>query len=280
VVRAVLTGGAAAVAGSAPWMYLIAANARHRSAVPWAVPIMAVYLLLYWRYLVRGWGWPPATAAARRLTARANRVSADVWGPALLAGVLGLVSILLLQGLTSRLVVLPQQSDLDPSQYPSLTVLLWVLMGAVVAGLVEETSFRGYLQRPIERRHGPVIAIMVAGTLFGVAHLTHRDVGLALLPYYVAVSAVYGGLAYLTDSTLPGMVLHAGGNMLSAFDLFARGRSEWQLSTPRAPLVWQEGPDAAFWGNLAALFVAGALTLWAYSALARVTRAARTSDAG
>jgi len=27
-------------------------------------------------------------------------------------------------------------------------------MGAVVAGVVEETSFRGYLQRPIERREG------------------------------------------------------------------------------------------------------------------------------
>jgi hypothetical protein len=37
-------------------------------------------------------------------------------------------------------------------------------------------------------------------------------------------------LAYLTDSTLPSMVLHAGGNIFSAFDLFTRGRSEWQAT--------------------------------------------------
>jgi hypothetical protein len=41
---------------------------------------------------------------------------------------------------------------------------------------------------------------------------------------------VYGMLVYLTDSTLPSMVLHAGGNIFSAFDLFTRGRSEWQAT--------------------------------------------------
>jgi membrane protease YdiL (CAAX protease family) len=61
-------------------------------------------------------------------------------------------------------------------------------------------------------------------TLFGLAHFAHPEVGVLLMPFYLAVAAVYGGLAYLTDSTLPGMVLHAGGNMFSALDLFTRGR--------------------------------------------------------
>ena len=279
LVRAVLAGVVIAAAGTLPWARLLSANTRHQSAIPWAVPIMAVYLLLFWRYFVGGWGWPPSTAEARRVNSRANPLRDDAWGPALLAGVLGLVTILLLQGVMSRLVVLPQQSDLDVSRYPALTVLLWVLMSAVVAGVVEETAFRGYLQRPIERRHGPVIAILVAGILFGFAHLTHPEVGLVLLPYYVAVAAVYGALAYLTDSTLPSMVLHAGGNMFGALNLFARGRSDWQPLTAPTPLVWQTGADAAFLGNVAALLVAGALAAWAYAALARVTRPARTSSA-
>jgi hypothetical protein len=75
------------------------------------------------------------------------------------------------------------------------------------------------------------------------------------------------------------MVLHAGGNMVSAFDLFTRGRSEWQLSTTPRPLVWQTGPDAAFLGNLAALLVVGTLTVFAYAVLAGVARRARTLDA-
>jgi membrane protease YdiL (CAAX protease family) len=144
---------------------------------------------------------------------------------------------------------------------------------------VEETSFRGYLQRPIERRHGPVIAILVTGSLFGFAHFAHPEVGVVLLPFYIGVAAVYGALAYLTDSTLPGMVLHAGGNMFSAFDLFTRGRSEWQLSVTARPLIWETGPDVAFWGNVAALLIVATLTVWAYSTLARATRKAGASGA-
>jgi membrane protease YdiL (CAAX protease family) len=276
LVRALLSGAVAAAAGSLPWAALVSANIRHGSAIPWAAPIMAVYLVLYWRYVIRGWGWPASTAAARRANSRANGVPADAWGPALLAGMLGLVSVLLLQGVIGRLVVLPQQRDIDVARYPLGTVLLWVIMSALVAGVVEETSFRGYLQRPIERRHGPAVAILVTGVVFAFAHFSHPEVGLVLLPYYVAVAAVYGGLAYLTDSTLPSMVLHAGGNMMSALDLFTRGRSEWQLAAAPADLIWQSGVDAAFVGNLAALVVIGALAVGAYAALARVTRANRT----
>jgi membrane protease YdiL (CAAX protease family) len=278
VVRAVLIGVAAAAAGTLPWAALVAANTRHLPTLPWAVPLMAIYLWLYWRYLVRGAGWPRSTADTRRMNARANALPPEAWGPALLAGLLGLGSVLLLQGVLSRLVALPQQRDLDVSRYPVVTVLTWVLMSAVVAGVVEETSFRGYLQRPIERRRGPVIAILITGSLFGFAHFSHPEVGVVLLPFYLGVAAVYGALAYFTDSTLPGMVLHAGGNMFSAFNLFTRGQSEWQLSTEAKPLIWETGPDLALWGNVTALLIAAGLTVSAFSSLARTTRDARASS--
>ncbi|MEO8620533.1 MAG: CPBP family intramembrane glutamic endopeptidase [bacterium] len=276
LVRAVLAGVAVASAGTLPWAFLASQNMKHWSAWPWAVPVTAVYLTLYWRYLVRGRGWPQSTADARRKNARANSVDGDAWGLALLAGMFGLGSVLLLQGVMSRLVALPQQRDIDVAKYPLVTVLLWVVMSAVVSGVVEETSFRGYLQRPIERHHGPMVAILVSGTVFGFAHFTHPEVGIALLPFYLAVAAVYGALAYLTDSIFPSMVLHAGGNMFSAFDLFTRGRSEWQLTLTPPSLVWQTGMDAAFLGNVAALVVVGTLTVFAYAALAAATRSARS----
>jgi membrane protease YdiL (CAAX protease family) len=276
--RAALIGLGVAAAGTLPWAALVSANTRYLSTLPWAVPVMALYLWSYWRYFARGTGWPRSTSEARRRNARANALPDEAWGAALLAGVLGLVGVLLLQGVLSRLVALPQQSDLDASRYPILTVLLWVVMSAVVAGVVEETSFRGYLQRPIERRHGPVVAILVAGSLFGLVHFTHPEVGVVLLPFFIAVAAVYGALAYFTDSTFPGMILHAGGNMFSALDLFARGRSEWQLTVEPRPLVWETGPDLAFWVNVAALLIVATMTVWAYSSLARVTRTARTSS--
>jgi len=191
---------------------------------------------------------------------------------ALFAGGLGLVAVVLLQGVMARLVTLPQQRDLDVSQYPFVTVLLWVLMSSVVAGVVEESSFRGYMQGPIERRHGPVIAILVTGSLFGFAHFTHPEVTLVLMPYYLAVAAVYGALAYLTNSILPSMVNHAGGHVLGAFDLFARGHSEWQASSSPKALIWETGADASFWISLVAALIAGAAAVWAYVALARVAR--------
>src|SRR6185503_13260282 len=107
--RAVLTGVTVAAAGTVPWAGLVSANISHGSALPWSVPIMAFYLWLYWRYFVRGWGWPRSTAETRRIESRANRLRGEVWGAALLAGVLGLVSVLLLQGVSSRLVAIPQQ---------------------------------------------------------------------------------------------------------------------------------------------------------------------------
>jgi len=278
LVKAVITGLVVAAAGTLPWAALMETNLKHQPNLPWSVPIMAVYLWLFWRY-VRGEGWPRSTSATRRARSRANALPAELWGPALLAGMLGLACVLLLQGVLGRLVALPQQRDLDASPYPALTVLAWVLMGAVVAGVVEETAFRGYLQAPIERRHGPVLAILATGIVFGLLHLTHTEVTLVLLPYYMAVAAVYGTLAHLTDSTLPSLALHGAGNALSAFDLLARGRSEWQVSELPQPLVWETGPDAAFLAVAAALVVVVAAAVWAFSELARAAGRLRTHGA-
>lgn len=274
VVRAVVTGLLVAVAGTGPWAWLVSLNTRHGSAVPWAVPITAIYLWLFWRY-VRGAGWPRATAEARRACSRSNPVADEIWGMAIVAGLLGLVAMLALQAVLSRMVELPQQRDIDPSKYPFVTVLAWVVMGAIVAGVVEETAFRGYLQRPIERRHGPVLAILVNGVAFGLLHFTHPEVTLALLPFYLAVAAVYGTLAHLTDSTRPSMVLHAGGNMFAAMTLFTTGRSEWDMTRGSSRLIWATGLDAGFWTSVAALIATAAAAIWAFRALAGLTRSAR-----
>ena len=273
IVKAILTGSLAAAAGTMPWAYLVSANTRYWSVVPWAVPVAALYVWLYWKY-VRGSWWPASTAEARRVNCRANRLPDEVWGVAMFAGISGLVTIVLFQRVMNRMVTLPHQQELDISQYPVVTVLFWILMSALVAGVVEESAFRGYMQSPMERRHGPVISILVTGMIFGFMHFTHREVTLILLPYYVAVAAVYGALAYFTNSIYPSMILHAGGNMLSAFDLLARGGSEWQASPAPSPLIWETGPDASFWVSAAVFIFAGAVAVWAYSRLAAAARGA------
>lgn len=274
LVRAVAVGLGVGLVGTVPWARLVAANTQHLPSVPWAAPVMAFILVAWWLYFAKGRGWPEVTAHARRLSGRANRVPDYLWGPALGAGVLGLLSVLLLQGVLARLVTLPRQQDLDPSQYPVVTVFAWVVMSAAVAGVVEETAFRGYIQGGIERRHGLLPAILVTGSLFGLSHFTHPEVGIVLLPFYLAVATVYGLLAAATNSTYPSMVLHAGGNVFSAFSLFSQDRSEWQLTTVPAPTIWQVGVDASFLASLAMLVVVGVATAFAYGGLFRASRAA------
>lgn len=260
-----------ATAGTVPWAWLAGMNLKHGTSVPWAVLPAALYLWVFWRY-ARGDWWPRSTSEARRESLRANSLPGEVWGAALFAGMLGLVAVVVLLRVMNRLVVLPQQQDIDITKYPLSTVALLVAMSAVVAGVVEEGSFRGYLQGPIERRHGPVIAILVTGLLFGFAHFSHPEVTVLLMPYYLAVAAVYGALAYFTNSILPSMVLHAGGNVLAALELFATGRSEWQASSTPTPLIWQTGTDASFWLSCVLFLIVGSATVWAYTALRAVAR--------
>jgi membrane protease YdiL (CAAX protease family) len=274
LIRGVIAGLVVAQVAVGPWDFLVRTNMAYAPAVPWATAVMAVLLVAWWHYFVRGRGWPAATGRARQASARANSVPEHLWGPALGAGVLGLTGVLLLQGVMGRLISLPQQQELDPSQYSPVTVIAWVLMGVVVSGVVEETSFRGYMQSGIERRHGPIVAIVVSGCVFAVAHFRHPEVGMMLVPYYVAVSAVYGGLAYATNSTFPSMLLHAGGNAFSALGLFTQGRSEWQLGSTQPALVWQSGVDSAFLVNLVALVVVALATVAAYRGLAAMGREA------
>ena len=273
MVRAILTGSVAAAAGTTPWAVLVSANTKYLPDVPWAVLPTGFYLWFFWSY-VRGKGWPRSTAESRRRSCRANHLSGDVWGAAFLAGTLGLISIVLFQRVMNRLVTPPQQQHPDVSQFPFVTVLFWLLMSALVAGVVEETSFRGYMQKPIEQRHGPVIAILTTGVFFGFAHFSHPEVTIILLPYYIAVAAVYGALAYFTNSIFPSMVLHSGGNILSSLDLFAGGRSEWQATSAAGSLIWETGADASFWLSVVAFLTIGSGTVWAYAGLRKATRGA------
>lgn len=267
-VRAVLIGLLVMLAGTIPRNIVFAANLRYHADVPWAVPLIAVYLWFFWRYL-DGAGPPEATAAERRTSLRATRIPGRTWAWALLAGGLGIVVLVLALRVANRLVVLPPQRLPDLAEVPRVTVLALLLMAAPVAGIVEEAAFRGYMQGPLERRYGIVIAILITGTMFAVSHL---DFTLILWPYYVAVAAIYGTVTYLTDSILPAVVLHTGGNVFSNLDLWLHGQAEWQAPAGSTTLIWKTGADASFWVAVVTLLIVAAAMGTAYVKLAHVAR--------
>jgi membrane protease YdiL (CAAX protease family) len=279
ILRALIAGMLAAVIGTTPWALLVSANLEHWPTIPWAVVPTAVLLWLYWRYL-RGEGWPTETSRARRVSCRANRVQDDAWGMAIFAGMLGLLALVLFMNVMNRMVRLPAQKIGDVSHVPTLTLFTFLVMSAIVAGVVEEASFRGYMQGPIERRHGAFTAILVTGVSFGFLHLSHPEVTATLIPYYMAVAAVYGALAWLTNSIYPSMLLHAGGNVFSSLGLLTTGRGEWQTSAKPAPLIWSTGADSDFWIAVVAALFAVTAAAWAYAGLAAITRASSSERTG
>jgi len=172
----------------------------------------------------------------------------------------------------NRVVKLPQQQLTATEPIPQVTLFFLLLMGSAVAGIVEEAAFRGYMQEPIEKRHGPVIAILLTGVLFGFAHFSHPETTTMLMPFYTGVAAVYGMIAYLTNSILPGMLLHAVGDVFGGLDLVIRGQSEWQTSVTPVPLIWETGADNSFWISCVIFILALVAATWAYHSLASLTR--------
>jgi membrane protease YdiL (CAAX protease family) len=229
---------------------------------------MALYLWAYWRVIGGGWG-PRGSEAALRRNLRANRVAGSIWVPALLAGLLGFGALLALLTVMARLVSLPASAPITmPAGMPFVTAFLLLVMASVVAGVTEESAFRGYMQGPIERRFGLAVAILINGTMFGLLHFPNHPADvLKMLPYYIAVSAVYGGLTWAVNSILPALVLHSAGDVWSLGRLWLTGRPEWQLSSSPPASIRETGADAGFVAAAAAFLALAGLTAWAYAGL-------------
>jgi len=269
-VRAVLVGLAITMAAQLPWSVLIGANLKLSGSWPWAVPAMAAYLVFFWRYC-DGWGWPARTAALRHRRFRARAIPTRTWLWAMATGVTAVASAVWLLLAWSRVAALPMPTGPDLSSYPWWTVVAALLTGAAVSGICEEAAFRGYMQSILEEWDGPAAAIVITSLLFGLAHFSHGAVfALPRLPYYLAVGITYGVLTWRTGSILPSMVLHAGGNAID-------GLLALKFGMPHvAPLIWETGPDAAFWRNVGLGIVCALAAGLAFHRLNKVTRRALT----
>ena len=271
VLLAVVLGVGVLLAGTLPWGMLLApANLRFGRAIPWAIVPMCVYLWAYWTYIRGDWGHRD-TAATRRDYLRAHALPGNVWMMSLAAGLAGFGALVAFLTSMARVVELPAAAPIvTPEGMPRATMFALLVMSSLVAGVTEEAAFRGYMQGPIERRYGLAPAILVNGTAFGLLHFpNHPDAVLMMLPYYIAVAAVYGGLTWAANSILPALVLHAGGDVWSLGRLWLTGRPEWQLSMGAPSSIWATGVDRAFLLSVGACVVLAALTAWMYVGIHR-----------
>ncbi len=85
---------------------------------------------------------------------------------------------------------------------------LAVVISAASAGICEETGFRGYMQRPLELRHGAPMAILISSFFFTVLHLTKGWALAGMVPIIFGAGILLGLLARSSESLIPCMIGH------------------------------------------------------------------------
>ena len=93
-----------------------------------------------------------------------------------------------------------------------------------------------------------------------------------LMPYYLAVGAVYGTMAYLTDSVIPSLTLHAVGDALEGLFAVAATRPVIGSSGGAPPPV---GGRLALIVNVIVVAVTAAAAILAFRGLASTVREQR-----
>ncbi len=94
----------------------------------------------------------------------------------------------------------------------ALEIVLWIGV-SISAGICEELVFRGYFQRQFHAyTHSRWVAWFLQAVLFGISHGYQ---GIEACVKIAAIGALYGLLAIWRGSLRPGMMAHAGSDILS-----------------------------------------------------------------
>ncbi len=95
-----------------------------------------------------------------------------------------------------------------------VSVLLFGILGVVVAPLVEETIFRGFLYPVIARRSGIAAGIVATGTLFGLMHAAQLWGGWGQIALLIVVGVVLTWVRAHTGTVAASYLVHLGYNGL------------------------------------------------------------------
>ena len=94
-------------------------------------------------------------------------------------------------------------------------------MASLLAPVCEEIAFRGYLQRTLAIRRGPVVAVGAGALLFATLHLDP-----VRFPALILLGVVFGWLAWRSGSTWTSVIAHSVNNSLASVFALASGRPD------------------------------------------------------
>jgi membrane protease YdiL (CAAX protease family) len=162
--------------------------------------ILYLYLMLlvrspspFWRTI--GWRKMPARATAGQFLAG--------------GAVLGLVAAFA-SGFFNSKESLPIEQLLQAR----ISMMMFAALGVLVAPLVEETIFRGFLYPVIARRVGVIAGILITGILFGLMHAAQLWGGWGQIVLLVVVGVVLTWVRARTGTVAASYFVHLGYNGL------------------------------------------------------------------
>lgn len=248
------------------WSVLLGVNLATSPAVPWSVVVMTALLAFGWQVL-DGRSGPRWGADVRHRLLRAHPLRPETMGWSLLAGFLSLTALIGLWIVLVQVSGTGGRSLPDYSPYPPIMVALALLMAAVLGAIVEEAMFRGYFQGALEHRlvARGWLAIVITGMIIAPEHALTQGFLWTTILFYLAVDVMLGALAYLTNSILPGIIVHGIG-------LIAFFGPIWPGDAGRRSIA-DGGGDATFWLHLAQVVLFTSFAIVAFRRLGRASRA-------
>jgi membrane protease YdiL (CAAX protease family) len=204
--RAVISGLLIAMIAANVWPLLV-----FSFGALWGALAEGIFLALYILWAAGG-GPPRTTKSARAAAFRRAPLSPSQWVWGLIAALFFAATVHASMAVLFRLVPFPVAAfrrGYDFSFIPTMP-LKWlaVVVAAASAGICEETGFRGYMQRPIELRHGPRVAILVSSVLFTALHLSKGWAIAGMVPIVLGAGVLLGLLAWSSGSLIPSIVGH------------------------------------------------------------------------
>ena len=134
-----------------------------------------------------------------------------------LTGIISTILSPLLGGLKN-----PQGCDI--SQAFGGEPYLAVIGIAVIAPIVEEMVFRGFIYGGLRRKWGVTVSVLVSSLVFALAHTFSVGGSILLLGPSLFIAGCALALVYeRSRSLIPGMVLHASFNLIAVIAIFLVG---------------------------------------------------------
>lgn len=208
IVRAIIGGLLIGMIPANVWLVLLVIL---KLPVPEATAIEIAFLAVY-IWWARGGGPPVRFKATRMDYFRVRSLSGAQWFWGLIAAVSFAATVHAAIVLLFRFAPYPASAfhqGYDISYVPTQQLkYLACIVSALSAGVCEEIGFRGYMQRPIENRHSPILAIFISSLLFMLLHLTKGWALIGMVPIVFGAGILLGTLARAAGTLWFGILGH------------------------------------------------------------------------